>query len=43
MTEAEANWRFQRTQQLLESGLDKLDAICQVRAEAKTSPWALPN
>ena len=43
MTAAEAAWRAERTQQLLAEGMDKLDAICQVRAEAKAQPWALSN
>lgn len=43
MTEAEARWRAARTQQLLAQGLDRLDAICQVRAEAKSQPWELSN
>ena len=37
MTATEANWRAERTQQLLAQGLDKLDAICQVRQEAKAA------
>lgn len=41
MTAAEARWRAERTQQLLADGLGKLDAICQVRAEAKAQPLAL--
>lgn len=43
MTAAEARWRAQRTQQLLAEGLDKFEAICQVRAEAKSAPWTLLN
>lgn len=43
MTAAEVAWRAERTQQLLTQGLDKLSAIVQVRQEAKTQPWALPN
>ena len=39
MTEAEAKWRTKRTQQLLESGLERFDALAQVRQEAKTKPW----
>ena len=41
MTPAESRWRAERTQQLLESGHDRLDAIAQVRAEAKAQPWTL--
>ena len=40
MTAAEARWRAQRTQQLLAEGLDKFDAIAQVRQEARSQPWA---
>ena len=43
MTEAEVRWRAERTQQLLAQGLDKLDAIAQVRQEAKALPWTLSN
>lgn len=43
MTEAESRWRAARTQQLLAEGLDRLDAICQVRQEAKAAPWILSN
>ena len=43
MTAAEARWRAQRTQQLLAEGLDKFDAIAQVRQEARSAPWSLPN
>lgn len=43
MTEAEARWRAQRTQQLLAEGLGKLAAIFQVRQEAKAAPWTLSN
>ena len=43
MTAAEARWRAQRTQQLLADGLDKFEAICRVRAEAKSAPWTLLN
>lgn len=45
MTEAEAEirWRAARTQELLAQGLDKLDAICQVRQEAKAQPWTISN
>ena len=32
-----------RTQQLLANGLDKFEAIYQVRAEAKSAPWTLLN
>ena len=39
MTQDEANWRAKRTQQLLESGLERFDALAQVRQEAKTKPW----
>ena len=39
MTAAEANWRAQRTQQLLAEGLDKFEAIYQVRQEARSAPW----
>lgn len=39
MTAAEARWRAARTQQLLAEGLDKYDAIAQVRQEARTAPW----
>ena len=39
MTEAEANWRALRTQQLLADGLDKFEAIAQVRQEARATPW----
>lgn len=39
MTEAEANWRAQRTQSLLEAGADRYEALAQVREEAKTKPW----
>lgn len=42
MTAAEARWRAERTQQLLAQGFGKLDALYQVRAEAKAQPWALP-
>ncbi len=40
VTAAEANWRAARTQQLLADGLDKFDAIAQVRQEARSAPWA---
>lgn len=43
MTAAEVAWRAERTQQLLADGYDRLDALAQVRAEAKAQPWALPN
>ena len=43
MTAAEVRWRAERTQQLLSAGLDKLDAICQVRQETKAAPWKLSN
>lgn len=43
MTEAEANWRAERTQELLAQGLERIDAICQVRSEAKLQPWMLLN
>ena len=39
MTAAEARWRAQRTQQLLADGLDKFEAIAQVRQEARSAPW----
>ena len=39
MTEAEVRWRAQRTQELLADGLDKFEAICQVRQEARSAPW----
>ena len=39
MTDAEAHWRAQRTQQLLADGLDKFEAIAQVRQEARSAPW----
>lgn len=39
MTEAEAKWRTKRTQQLLAQGLERFDALAQVRQEAKTKPW----
>lgn len=39
MTAAEARWRAQRTQQLLAEGLDKFDALAQVRQEARSQPW----
>lgn len=39
MTAAEAAWRAERTQQLLANGLDKFEAIAQVRQEARTAPW----
>ena len=39
MTAAEARWRAQRTQELLAEGLDKFDALAQVRQEAKARPW----
>ena len=41
MTDAEARWRVQRTQQLLADGLDKFEAICQVRQEARSAPWTV--
>ena len=40
MTAAEARWRAERTQQLLAEGLDKFDALAQVRQEARSVPWA---
>ncbi|MDD2711346.1 MAG: hypothetical protein PHU77_00360 [Simplicispira sp.] len=43
MTAAEVAWRAERTQELLAAGLDKLDAIAQVRQEAKAAPWKLSN
>ena len=39
MTAAEARWRAERTQQLLAEGLDKFEALAQVRQEARTAPW----
>ena len=39
VTAAEANWRAARTQQLLANGLDKFEAIAQVRQEARSAPW----
>ena len=39
MTDAEARWRAQRTQQLLADGLDKFEATYQVRQEARSAPW----
>lgn len=39
MTEAEAKWRTKRTQQLLAQGLERFDALAQVRQEAKDKPW----
>ena len=43
MTEAEARWRAQRTQQLLADGLGRFEALAQVREEAKSQPWMLLN
>ena len=43
MTAAEANWRAERTQQLLAAGLERIDALVQVRQEAKLQPLALLN
>ena len=40
MTAAEARWRAERTQQLLAQGLDRFEALAQVRQEAKAQPWA---
>lgn len=43
MTAAEARWRAQRAQQLLSEGLERFEAMAQVRAEAKAQPWMLLN
>ena len=43
MTAAEAAWRAARTQQLLAEGLERFEALAQVRAEAKSQPWMLLN
>lgn len=43
MTEAEARWRAQRTQQLLSEGLGRFEAMAKVREEAKSQPWMLLN
>ena len=43
MTEAEARWRAQRTQQLLAEGLERFEATAKVREEAKAQPWTLLN
>ena len=40
MTEAEARWRAERTVQLLAEGLDRFEALAQVRLEARSAPWA---
>ena len=39
MTEQETQWRSRRTLQLLTSGVDRMDAIAQVRSEAREAPW----
>ena len=43
MTAAEARWRTQRTQQLLAEGLERFEALAQVREEAKSQPLTLLN
>lgn len=43
MTDAEARWRAQRTQQLLNQGVERFEAIALVREEAKAQPWLLLN
>ena len=43
MTEAEARWRAQRTQQLLAEGVERFEAMAQVREEAKAQPWTLQD
>ena len=39
MTAAEANWRAERTQELLAEGVERFEALATVRQEAKTQPW----
>ena len=39
MNEAEARWRAERTQQLLAEGLERFEALAQVRFEARSAPW----
>ncbi len=38
-----ALWSIQQMAALLAEGLDKFDAIAQVRQEARSAPWSLPN
>lgn len=39
MTPAEARWRAQRMQHLLDNGMERFEAMALVRQESKSTPW----
>lgn len=39
MTAAESRWRAERMQQLLADGMERYEALAQVRHEARSMPW----
>lgn len=39
MTTAEARWRAERMQHLLDDGMERFEAMALVRQEARSMPW----